>query len=377
MKNKRAKNKFSEIDLAHMETVLKLVSSSPRTSPNPRVAVLVARGKKVLSKGYHRGAGLPHAEIEALRRLKFKAKGATLYVSLEPCCHIEKRTPPCVDAIAKSGISRVVIATKDPNPQVNGKGIRQLRARGLLVEEGCLAEKAQEVTRAYQKWIQTQAPYVYLKSAASLDGKLATASGESHWITSEASRKELHHLRAQVDAILVGYNTVVQDNPQLTARGVRGKNPIRILLDSHLRLREGLQVFQNLDQAPTWVAALEQEKENPRRRFLESRGVECIWCPPNVQGRVDLDFLLKELGRRGVCSLLVEAGAVLGSAFVKEGLFDEWWLFLAPKVLGGEGLDLLKELKVERLPEAPQFEIFELKSFGPDLRVRLKPKQSR
>ena len=372
MKNKRAKNKFSEIDLAHMETVLNLVSASPRTSPNPRVAAVIAKGKKVLATGYHRGPGLAHAEIEALRQLKFKAKGATLYVSLEPCCHTEKRTPPCVESISQSGIARVVISVKDPNPQVNGKGIRLLRQQGVLVEEGCLQEKGKELIKAYEKWIQTKIPYVYLKSAASLDGKLATSSGQSHWITGESSRKELHKLRAQVDAILVGYNTVLQDNPQLTVRGIRGKNPIRILLDSHLRLREGLQVFQTADQVPTWVATLEEEKKNPHREFLEKRGVQCLWCPPDREGRVDLKFLLKELGARGVCSLLVEAGAILGSAFIEQKLSDEWWLFLAPKVLGDGGLDLLKDLRVERLQDAPSFKICEITPFEDDLRIRLK-----
>src|SRR4030095_967538 len=228
---------------------------------------------KILSRGFHRGPGTLHAEAEALKKLNGRAPGATLYVTLEPCCHTEKRTPPCIDGILKSGIRRVVVGVKDPNPHVNGRGIRRLKSCGVRVEEGCRAEECGELIKTYGKWVLTGLPFVFLKSAVSLDGKIATNRGESHWITGDLSRRKVHELRAQADAVMVGFQTALKDDPKLTVRLTEGRNPIRIVLDSRLRLPLNRQVFRGTSANPTWVAALRTEQENPQAKALEKQGV--------------------------------------------------------------------------------------------------------
>src|SRR3990167_8989919 len=229
-----------------MKRAIQLAKSASNTSPNPPVGAVLVKQGKVISVGYHRGAGKPHAEIEALKKAKGKTKGATLYVTLEPCCHLDKRTPPCVNQIVESKVSKVVIGALDPNTQVNGKGIRILKKNQISVESGCLQEECENLIQIYKKWIRTQFPYLILKAAISLDGKIATAKGDSRWITGKSSRVKVHQLRSKVDAILVGFQTVSKDDPNLTVRWVQGKNPIRIVLDSHLRLSIHQRIFQNL-----------------------------------------------------------------------------------------------------------------------------------
>src|SRR4030095_899302 len=314
-----------------MEEALRVARKGGRTSPNPPVGAVIARGNKILSRGFHRGPGTLHAEAEALRKLKGKAPGATLYTTLEPCCHTEKRTPPCIDAILKSGIRRVVVGVQDPNPQVNGRGIRALKAKGLRVERDCLLEECAELIGAYGKWISTGLPFVILKSAMSLDGKIATGRGESHWITGEESRRKVHELRARVDGVMVGFQTALKDDPQLTVRLAQGRNPVRIVLDSRLRLPMNLKVFRSALKIPTWLATLKSQEKKPKAKLLKGKGVQVLFCRADFRGRVVLADLFRQLGERGMTSLLVEAGATLASALLDRKAVDEFSIFMAPK----------------------------------------------
>jgi diaminohydroxyphosphoribosylaminopyrimidine deaminase/5-amino-6-(5-phosphoribosylamino)uracil reductase len=357
-----------------MEKALALAQKGGKTSPNPAVGAVIVKDGKLLSTGYHRGPGTLHAEADALKKLKGKTKGATLYVSLEPCCHKEKRTPPCVEAVLSSGIRRVVVGCVDPNPQVNGKGIRTLRAKGLQVEVGCLRPEAEHLIRPYAKWIRTESPYVVLKAAITLDGKIATARGQSHWITGEKARAKVHALRAYHDAVMVGFQTVMKDNPELSVRDSPGTDPIRIVLDSHLRLPLTRKVFSQLNKRPTVLAALRSEKNNPKVARLQKQGVNLLFCSPNRKGRVDLPDLFRGLSRRGILSVLVEGGGALASALIGENLADEIQLFMAPRILGGSGLDLFRELKVDSLKKTPWFSLEEIFLTGDDLLLRLLPR---
>lgn len=367
------KKKFSDEDIAFMDRAINLARKAQRTSPNPRVGAVIAKNKVILAEAYHQGAGKAHAEAAALQKLKGKAQGATLYVTLEPCCHTDKRTPPCLDAIVKSGIKRVVIGVKDPNPKVNGKAIQILKKNKIKVELGCLEEECVLLIRAYHKWILTRLPWIILKSAITLDGKIATHLGESQWITGESARKRVHEIRAVVDAVVVGYNTILQDDPQLTVRVAKGKNPARIVLDSHLKLPIIARVFQKANEIPTYVATLESEKHNIKVKQLEQKGVQFLWCTTNLQERVNLGDLFSQLGRMQFIRVLVEGGAALASNLVEQGHVDELLLFVAPKLLGGKGIDLFSDLRVDKLEKAPQFEISEVMPYGEDLMLRLFP----
>ncbi len=367
------KNKFSEQDMSFMERAIVLARKAQRVSPNPRVGAVIVKNGIILAEAFHGGPGKAHAEAAALSKLKAKAKGATLYVTLEPCCHTDKKTPPCLESILKSGIKRVVIGVKDPNPKVHGKSIHLLKKNKIKVDVGCLAEECTLLIRAYHKWILTKLPWVVLKSAITLDGKIATHLGEAHWITGESSRKRVHEIRAVVDAVIVGYNTILQDDPQLTVRMVKGKNPARVVLDSHLRLPVIAKVFQNAQSIPTFIAALESEKNNLKVKELGKKGVHFLWCTTNIQGRVNLADLFSQLGKMEFTRVLVEGGAALASNLVQQGHVDELLLFVAPKLLGGKGLDLFSELVVDKLEEAPRFEISEVMPYGDDLMIRLFP----
>lgn len=306
------------------------------TSPNPMVgAVLVKRGR-IIAEGYHRQAGLPHAEIEALNRARRRAEGATLYVSLEPCAH-DGRTPPCCDAVVAAKPARVVVAMRDPNPKTNGRGISALRRAGVRVAEGVLQAEARHLNRAFAKTISTGLPWVIAKIAQSLDGKIATRTGASHWISSEASRLRAHHLRRQVDAVVVGIQTVLNDNPALTARvpgrPARAGRPLAVILDSRLQLPLSSRCLR---QGRGRVIVATTVDRPDKAEQLAIRGAEVVRLPATTHGRVPLRPLLRLLAsRHGVTSVLVEGGAeVMGSLF-DERLVDEVVWFIAPQILGG------------------------------------------
>ena len=310
------------------------------TSPNPMVGAVVVRQGRIIGRGFHLRPGTPHAEILALQRAGKLARGATLYVTLEPCGHLKKRTPPCVPEILRSGVRRVVIAMQDPNPSVMGKGAAALRRAGVSVTVGVARSEAEGLNKSYCHWMKTGRPYVTLKVGTTLDGKLATATGESRWITGEASRKEVHQLRRCVDAVLIGVGTVLADDPSLTARtGPRlkklaSRQPLRIVVDSRLRTPFKAQVLTQQDKAKTIIAATAAAPA-ARRIVLQKEGIEVLTLPA-LQGRLSLPALLKQLGRRGIASLLVEGGSEVNAAMLKAKLIDHIRFYMAPRLLGGQ-----------------------------------------
>jgi len=337
-----------------------------RTSPNPAVGALIVKQGKLVAKGFHAYAGGPHAEVAALAKAGKQARGADLYTTLEPCAHHGK-TPPCTQAIVEAGIGRVVFASKDPNPLVNGKGARKLRQGGLDVWPGVLKDEADALNRPFFKWAKTGRPFVSLKVASSLDGFLATATGDSQWITGPASRQWVHRLRDTADAILIGVGTVLADNPRLTSRpeGRKGKNPLRIVLDTTLRSPVEARVFKCQKQAPTVVAT--SRKAHAKKAALLRSGAE-LWELPLKQGRISLKALLKKLGERGCTHLLVEGGASVFGAFLTEGLADEVLLFLAPKLIGS-GLSWSGGLQRRSVAQALCLPMSQVKPIGEDLLI--------
>ena len=305
-----------------------------RTSPNPPVGAVVARGGRILGTGYHRHAGGPHAEVFALRQAGAKARGATLYVTLEPCCHLDKRTPPCIPLILKSGIERVMVATADPNPQVRGRGIAALKRAGLKVEVGIGRAEAEALIEPYRSRVTTGYPLVTLKIAATLDGKIGTARGESRWITGVSARRVVRKLRAASDAILVGIGTVLADDPSLTAQQTlsRAANPLRIILDPSLRIPLRSKLLTDGKARTLLVTTGASPKKNRAR--LKRRGAEVLLLPDD-NGRVDWNDLLAELGRRGINALLIEGGAEVNASALQAGVVDRLIYFIAPQLLGG------------------------------------------
>jgi diaminohydroxyphosphoribosylaminopyrimidine deaminase / 5-amino-6-(5-phosphoribosylamino)uracil reductase len=325
-----------DINETYMKLALKLAARGAGwVSPNPMVGAVVVKEGQVVGRGYHRRAGLPHAEVEALRAAGDAARGAELYVTLEPCNH-HGRTPPCTQAILSAGVRRVIIASRDPNPLVSGGGAEFLAGRGVTVEVGVLADAARRLNEAWFHAVGTGRPWVIAKAACSLDGKIATAGGESQWLTGEAARALGHRLRHQVDAIMVGIGTVLADDPQLTTRLPRGKakDPIRLVLDSRLRLPLTSRLLHLDSAASTWVACTRQAPAD-NRRALEDLGAQVLVLPSDA-GRVSLPALLELLGERQVQSLLVEGGAETLGAFFDHRLVNKFYFFYAPKILGGQ-----------------------------------------
>lgn len=319
-------------DEAYMADALKIAANARgRTSPNPLVGAVVVRDGRIVGQGWHRKAGTPHAEIHALNMAGELARGATVYVTLEPCAHYG-RTGPCAKALVEAGVKRVVVAMVDPNPQVAGKGIKILEDAGIEVKVGILEKQARALNRVFLKWITTGKPYVIMKTAMSLDGKIATSTGQSQWITNEKSRQWVHELRDICDGILVGINTVLKDNPSLTTRlpGGNGKNPIPIVLDSRARIPLDSKLVAD-GKAPLIVAV--SEAAPPERiDALEAAGVEIIKAGSE---QVDIDKLLRELGERKVTSVLVEGGGQVNYSFLQAGAVDEVLAFVAPMMIGG------------------------------------------
>jgi diaminohydroxyphosphoribosylaminopyrimidine deaminase/5-amino-6-(5-phosphoribosylamino)uracil reductase len=337
-----------------------------RTSPNPVVGAVLVKGGRIIARGYHKKAGTAHAEVVALEAAGVRAKGADLYTTLEPCDHYG-RTPPCSLAIREAGVRRVICASADPNPKVSGKGVARLRRAGVQVLTGVLTEEADKLNRPFFKAIRTGMPWVTLKAAATLDGKLATATGDSRWVTGEASRGWVHRLRDSVDVILVGANTVRKDDPKLTTRlpGGGGKDPLRVVVDSRLRLSPGYTVFTQKSAARTVVATLEDPEGRKARRFL-AQGVE-VWHVRQKAGRVDLKALLKRLCKAGHNHVLVEGGAELYASFLREHLADALALFLAPKLIGTSGLSWAGDLGVKEMTQALKVKDLSFERFGDDV----------
>lgn len=303
-----------------------------RVEPNPMVgAVLVKRGQQV-GQGYHQRFGGPHAEPNALKDAGRAAKGSTVYVNLEPCAHYGK-TPPCANALIAAQVAKVVTAVRDPFPATNGKGLRKLRQAGIEVVEDVLTEEAQELNAAFLKWVQTGRPLVTLKWAMTLDGKIATRTGDSKWVSCEASRRYAHKLRSYNQAILVGVGTVLQDDPLLTCRIHGARNPMRVVLDSRLRTPPDCQLIQTIDQSPVLIATTRKAPKRKRQQ-LERAGAEVL-AVRQYRGHVDVGALLDALGERAISTLLVEGGGQVHGAFRDARLADRVVAFVAPKLVGG------------------------------------------
>ncbi len=329
------KRSGEEIDEAYMRLACSLARRGRgKTRPNPMVGAVLVKEGRIFGTGYHRRPGSPHAEVLAIEHAEADPAGATLYVNLEPCAH-HGRTPPCVDLILEKRIRRVVIGTQDPNPKVNGRSIRRLRRRGVEITCGVLEAECRRLNEIFFKAMETGRPFVTVKAALSLDGRIAARTGRSKWISSEASRRKVHRLRAQADGIVVGIGTVLQDDPLLTVRGVRGTSrPWRVVLDSTLRIPLRAKVLG--PDAETLVATTRRAPE-AKVEALRKKGVTVEIFAPDRRGRVPLRPLLRRLGDRGMQHLLVEGGEGLYTAFIEAGEVDKFALFFAPLLLGGEG----------------------------------------
>jgi diaminohydroxyphosphoribosylaminopyrimidine deaminase/5-amino-6-(5-phosphoribosylamino)uracil reductase len=336
-----------------------------RTSPNPPVGAVVVRGGEIVGRGYHRRAGEPHAEVEALRAAGERASGATLFVTLAPCNH-HGRTPPCTEAVVAAGIRRVVVGVRDPNARVSGDGLTRLRRRGLAVEVGVEAAACAELIAAFRTSVETGLPLVTLKLAASLDGRIATRTGDSRWITGVRARSLVHRLRNEMDAVMVGAGTVIADDPSLTCRQRGGRDPLRVVVDGRLRIPLGAQVLTNEAARGTLVATVSHDSN--RIEKLRRRGATVLVLPGNGE-RLSLRRLLRRLARRGVQSVLIEGGATLAAAALREKVVHRLLWFFAPKLIGGDGVPMLGPLGVARLGGAPAVRLLSVHRLGDDVAV--------
>lgn len=332
-------------DEIYMRRALKLARTrAGLTNPNPTVGAVVVKDGKVVGAGCHKKCGLPHAEVNALKSAGNKAKGADLYVTLEPCCHFG-RTPPCTEAIIRAGIKRIVIAMKDPNPVNNGKGSGKLRRAGINIVIGVLKEDAEALNRPYIKFIKEKIPYVTLKMAESLDGKIATRTGDSKWITSEVSRRCVDRLRGRVDAVMVGSNTVLKDDPSLTCKIPGSKQPLRIIAGGISKISSSVKILSGTKVSEVLIAK-------------------------GANGRVDLRKLLKKLGKAGIMHLLVEGGGELAASFIKMSLVDQYLFFIAPKIIGGrDAVTSVEGTGIKNISEAVILKNMSVKKSGEDILI--------
>ena len=335
--------------------------------PNPAVGCVIVKEGRVVGRGWTQPGGRPHAESEALARAGNAAEGATAYVTLEPCCHWG-RTPPCAEALIAAGIERVVVAIEDPDRRVAGGGIARLRAAEITVETGLCGKEASEVNAGFLQRVRRGRPLVTLKLASSLDGRIATAGGESRWITGEAARQRTHLLRAAHDAILVGTDTVIADDPLLTCRlpGLGHRSPVRVALDRQLRIPPGARLFAEARQVPTWLVTL-RSADAARQQALREAGVEVIAAEADGEGGIDLAAALGLLGERGLTRLLVEGGSRLAASLLRRGLVDRLVWLHAPLLLGGDAVAAVAALGLGRLADAPGFERLSSEPVGADL----------
>jgi diaminohydroxyphosphoribosylaminopyrimidine deaminase/5-amino-6-(5-phosphoribosylamino)uracil reductase len=355
-------------DLLHMRAALALARRGLGNAwPNPAVGCVLVKDGRVIGRGWTQPGGRPHAETEALRRAGDAARGATAYVTLEPCSH-HGRTPPCCEALAGAGITRVVMAMRDPDPRVNGRGLAMLRGAGIVVEEGLLEAEARALNAGFFRRIEAGMPLVTLKLASTLDGRIATATGESRWITGEAARREVHALRARHDAILVGSGTVLADDPDLTCRipGMERVPMLRVVADARLRTPPTARLVQGAQLAPVLIITAPGHPPAAQAPFIAA-GADIVTVPAHAAGGLDLPSLLRALGRRGVTRVLAEGGAGLAAALLRQGLVDRLVWFHAPAVMGGDGHPALEGLRLAALSAMPRFRRTAQRALGDDM----------
>ncbi len=341
------------------------------TSPNPRVGCVVVAGSEIVGEGFHQRAGEAHAEVHALRAAGTRARGSTVYVTLEPCAH-HGRTPPCVDALIAAGVGRVVAAMADPNPLVGGAGLAALRAAGIATEVGVLEDDARELNIGFVSRMTRGRPWVRLKAAASLDGKTALENGSSQWITGVDARRDGHAWRARSCAVLTGIGTVRDDDPQLTVRDVpTTRQPLRVLVDARLETPLSARILQGAaDAAPVLIACAIEDAA--RAAALRARGAQVVVLP-NAAGKVDLAALFEELARRGINEVLTEAGFKLNGSLLREGCVDELLLYLAPCLIGDAAQGLFNLAALTSLAERRELAIADVRRIGPDIRILARP----
>ena len=360
----RKNGDFLSYDEKYMRLAMQLAGNAiGRTSPNPLVGAVIVKDNRVVGCGWHRKAGTPHAEVHALNQAGELAQGADVYVTLEPCAHYGK-TPPCAKALVEAKVKNVYGGLLDVNPKVAGKGFKILEDAGIHVEYGFLQDELRKQNEVFFKWIEHKKPFIVLKAAMTLDGKIATATGQSKWITNETSRAYGYKLRDIYDGIMVGINTVIEDNPMLTARVDGGKNPIRIVVDSSLKIDINANVVQ--DKSAKTIIATTDKADKDKILKLQAQDVDVIVVDKDENDKVDIEKLLDILGQKNICSILVEGGATLSGSFVAKKLVDKVYFFIAPKIIGGKEaktpvagtgiLNLqealtLKDIQIEKLEE--------------------------
>lgn len=353
-----------------MQLALNLAASAlGKTNPNPVVGAVLVKNGVIVGSGLHRKAGEPHAEVHAFNMAGEHAEGATLYVTLEPCSHYGK-TPPCANLVVKSKVARVVVATRDPNPEVAGRGIRLIEEAGIKVEVGVLEEEAIKLNERFIHNMLTSRPFVLSKFAMTLDGKIATQNGHSQWITGEDARSHVHEIRNDVDAILVGIGTVLADNPKLTTRLQKGegKNPIRVILDSNLRVPLESNIA-NTNDAKTIIVTSTIYEDTDKVATLKDQGVSFIFVQKTELG-LDLEQMLGELYKQGITDILVEGGGEVNASFLRAGLIDKYLVYIAPKVLGGKNSKTpFLGQDPQSMEEAVELQFDSFKQFGQDLFV--------
>lgn len=356
-----------------MRRVLELAAlARGRTTPNPMVgAVIVDPSGRLLAEGYHHRAGEAHGEIDALQKLQGKAPGATLYVNLEPCCHYG-RTPPCTKALIASGIQHVVVGTQDPNPKVNGQGIQQLQDAGIKVTVGVLEKMCREFNAPYFTHIQHHRPMISLKMAMSLDARIATYTGDARWLSGPEARRWAHQMRNDADVILVGANTVVLDNPALTVRHVPGRDPIRVVLDSHLRTPEASQMYQPPLATGTWILTT-QPHTHPAFSKFQAQGVRVVSMPADAHGHVSIPAVLDYLHREEKIHLLVEGGGIIHQSFLQQRYVDKLHLVVTPWLIGDNGKPAFPFPGPELLAESIRLRDLNMTPLGTDILLEASP----
>ncbi len=341
-----------------------------RTAPNPCVGAVIVKDNRIIAKGYHKKAGTPHAEVNALRKAGGEACDATIYVTLEPCNHTG-RTPPCSHAILNSGITRVVVGMEDPNPLVDGSGNSFLRNNGVEVVSGVLSEECRKINRPFIKFITTSRPWVVMKAGVSLDGRINYQKGKSGWITGDESLGKTHLLRDTYDAIMVGIGTVLIDDPSLTTRhpdGAEGRDPVRIILDTQLRISTSAKMLHLGSTSPTWIFC-GPEVDSKKEQALSGLGVRIFPVAVDFSGALDLEEVAAVLGKEMISSVLVEGGATVHGAMLKKKLVDHVTLFYAPIFAGDQGVPIIKGVSVEDRDEAIRLKDVHYRRLGDDLMI--------